>query len=105
MPVMRARIGNDLKRRRFLGRDHRAVAVGDVHGNANDLKIVRPPVLMNEIPWYQMNMDKVVCYCMNITNRMIKDAVEKGAKTLEDVQEQTGASTVCGACLEDVQAG
>lgn len=40
---------------------------------------------------------------MNITNGMIKEAVENGAKTLEDVQEQTGASTVCGACLEDVQ--
>ena len=40
---------------------------------------------------------------MNITNGMIKDAVEAGAKTLEDVQEQTGATTVCGACLEDVQ--
>ena len=52
---------------------------------------------------YQMNMDKVVCYCMNITNRMIKDAVEAGAKTFEDVQEQTGVASVCGACLEDVQ--
>ena len=50
-----------------------------------------------------MNMDKVVCYCMNITNRMIKDAVEAGAKTFEDVQEQTGVASVCGACLEDVQ--
>lgn len=40
---------------------------------------------------------------MSITNGMIKDAVEAGAKTLEDVQEQTGATTVCGACLEDVQ--
>ena len=52
---------------------------------------------------YYMNMDKVVCHCMNITNGMIKDSVEAGAKTLEDVQEQTGATTVCGACLEDVQ--
>lgn len=50
-----------------------------------------------------MNLDKVVCNCMNITNGMIKDAVEAGAKTLEDVQAQTGASTVCGACLNDVQ--
>lgn len=48
-------------------------------------------------------MDKVVCHCLNITNGMIKDAVEAGAKTLEDVQEKTGASTVCGACLENVQ--
>ena len=52
---------------------------------------------------YNMNMDKVVCHCMNITNGMIKDAVEAGAKTLEDIQEETGATTVCGACLEDVQ--
>lgn len=50
-----------------------------------------------------MNLDKVVCHCMGITNGMIKDVVKAGAKTLEDVQEQTGASTVCGACLEDVQ--
>lgn len=50
-----------------------------------------------------MKMDKIVCHCMSITNGMIKDAVDAGAKTLEDVQEQTGATTVCGACLEDVQ--
>ena len=50
-----------------------------------------------------MNLDKVVCHCMNITNGMIKEAVENGAKTLEDIQEKTGASTVCGACLEVVQ--
>lgn len=50
-----------------------------------------------------MNMDKVVCSCMGVTNGMIKEAVENGAKTLEDVQEQTGAATACGACLEDVE--
>jgi NAD(P)H-nitrite reductase large subunit len=50
-----------------------------------------------------MNLDEVVCACMNITNGMIKDAVEAGAKTLEDIQEQTGATTICGACTDDVQ--
>lgn len=50
-----------------------------------------------------MNLDKVVCYCLNITNGMIKDAVDAGASTLEEVQEKTGASTVCGACLDNVQ--
>jgi len=34
---------------------------------------------------------------------MIKDAVDSGASTLEEVQEAVGAGTVCGACLEDVQ--
>ncbi len=50
-----------------------------------------------------MNMDKVVCYCMNITNGMIKEAVDNGARTFGEVQEQTGAASVCGACTEDVQ--
>lgn len=50
-----------------------------------------------------MNEDKIVCYCMNITTGMIKEAVAAGAKTLEDVQAQTNAGTVCGACLDDLQ--
>ena len=50
-----------------------------------------------------MNLDKVVCNCLNVTNGMIKDAVDAGASTLEEVQEKTGAGTVCGACLEEVQ--
>ena len=50
-----------------------------------------------------MNLDKVVCYCLNITNGMIKDAVYAGASTLEEVQEATGATTACGACTDDVQ--
>lgn len=40
---------------------------------------------------------------MSVTNGMIKDAVDSGADTLEEVQEATGAGTVCGACLDDVQ--
>lgn len=50
-----------------------------------------------------MNLDKIVCTCANVTNGMIKDAVDSGASTLEEVQEATGAGTVCGACLDDVQ--
>lgn len=50
-----------------------------------------------------MDSDKIVCYCQNVTNGMIKEAIDNGARTLEDVQEATGAGTVCGACLENVQ--
>lgn len=50
-----------------------------------------------------MNLDKVVCNCLGITNGMIKDAVDAGARTMEEVQESTGAATVCGACMDDVQ--
>jgi len=34
---------------------------------------------------------------------MIKDAVDSGASTVQEVQDITGAATVCGACLEDVE--
>lgn len=50
-----------------------------------------------------MDLNKIVCTCMSVTNGMIKEAVENGAETLEQVQEATGAGTVCGACLEDVE--
>ena len=50
-----------------------------------------------------MNLDDVVCSCLDITVGMIKDAVDAGATTLEEVQTATGAGTVCGACLDDVQ--
>ena len=50
-----------------------------------------------------MNLDKIVCNCMSVTSGMIKDAVDNGASTLEEVQEVTGAGTVCGACLGDVE--
>lgn len=50
-----------------------------------------------------MDLDKVVCYCMNVTNGMIKDAVDAGAVTLEEIQSSTYAGTVCGSCIENVQ--
>lgn len=50
-----------------------------------------------------MDLDKIVCTCMNVTSGMIRDAVEAGANTLEEVQAATCAGTVCGACVEDVQ--
>lgn len=50
-----------------------------------------------------MNLDKVVCECFGITNGMIKEAVENGATTLEEVQNATDAATACGACTDSVQ--
>lgn len=50
-----------------------------------------------------MNLDKVVCNCLGVTNGMIKEAVDDGASSLEEVQAATNAGTVCGACVEDVE--
>ena len=40
-----------------------------------------------------MNLDKIVCECFGVTNRQIKEAVENGASTLEEVADKTGAGT------------
>ncbi|MCI9612945.1 MAG: (2Fe-2S)-binding protein [Eubacterium sp.] len=50
-----------------------------------------------------MNPDEVICSCLDITKGMIQEAVNNGAKTLEDVQEINNVGTVCGACIEDVE--
>mgnify|MGYP001050881728 CR=1 FL=1 len=50
-----------------------------------------------------MDMNKIVCYCNNVTIGMIKEAVDSGASTLEEVQEITNAGTVCGSCINDIQ--
>ena len=38
-----------------------------------------------------MDLDKTICYCAGVTNGMIKDAVDSGATTLEEVQERYAA--------------
>ncbi len=50
-----------------------------------------------------MDPNEVVCYCLNITKGAIKDAIDAGSHTLEEVQEATGAGTVCGACQDDIK--
>ena len=50
-----------------------------------------------------MDLEKIVCYCQNVTNGMIKEAVDAGANTAEEVQDVTGAGTVCGGCVENIQ--
>ena len=50
-----------------------------------------------------MDMDKIVCNCYSITNGGIKEAVDNGATTLEEVMDVTGAGTICGACVDDVK--
>lgn len=50
-----------------------------------------------------MNLDEVICFCQNVTSGMIKNAVDNGAVTLEEVQAATGAGTVCGSCLDNVK--
>lgn len=51
-----------------------------------------------------MDLEKIVCPCLGITNGMIKDAVDAGATTLVEVQNKTEVGTICGSCLDEVQS-
>ena len=40
----------------------------------------------------------IVCHCKAITDRQIRDAARRGAKTGRDVAIQCQAGTCCGGC-------
>ena len=48
-------------------------------------------------------MNTVVCDCLGITVEDIKNAVENGAKTLDDVMDVTQAGTICGGCIVELE--
>lgn len=50
-----------------------------------------------------MDFEKTVCSCFGTTVGDIKDAIDKGARTLDEVIEATGATTACGMCTDEVQ--
>lgn len=45
---------------------------------------------------------RVVCQCMNVTDKEIEQAVKDGAKNFHELQEKTKVSTVCGQCKDEV---
>lgn len=38
-------------------------------------------------------MEEIICYCKNVGKEEIEFAIERGAKTLKNVQQKTGACT------------
>lgn len=42
-----------------------------------------------------------VCICNGITEKDLKDAIESGAKSLQDLIDMTGAASSCGSCTAD----
>lgn len=47
-----------------------------------------------------MDDTKLVCNCTGVTVGDIREAVQNGAKTFDELQEATGVSTVCGQCRD-----
>lgn len=50
-----------------------------------------------------MDRDTVLCHCMDVSAGAIMDAVDNGAATFDDVQAETGCSTGCGVCQEEIE--
>ena len=50
-----------------------------------------------------MDLNEIVCSCFQVTKGMIKDAVDAGANTVEEVQDATNAGNACGVCLDELQ--
>lgn len=50
-----------------------------------------------------MKEEPIICTCMEITTSQIKDTIrKKSLKSIESVQDETSAGTVCGACVDDI---
>lgn len=41
-----------------------------------------------------------VCLCKAVTDQQVRDAVDGGALTTEELSEQLGVGTCCGCCRE-----
>jgi NAD(P)H-nitrite reductase len=48
--------------------------------------------------------DIEICHCNGIMKSEIVQAIkEKGLKSVEEVGEATGAGTICGGCIPDIE--
>lgn len=62
-------------------------------------------VIQYELKNINMAQDVLICNCNEVyRNEIIKAIEEKGLKTVEEVGEATGAGTICGGCIDDIQA-
>ena len=46
-----------------------------------------------------MKDEDIICTCMSVSVKDIRQAIDEGARTVQEVQDKTGAGTVCGLCL------
>ncbi len=50
-----------------------------------------------------MEKDPIICTCMEIKQSEIEKAIrEKNLLSIEDVQKETEAGTICGGCVDDI---
>jgi bacterioferritin-associated ferredoxin len=45
-----------------------------------------------------------VCFCAAVTDRAVLEAIESGARTVEDVTSRSRAGSGCGGCRRSLDA-
>ena len=68
---------------------------GKMHSIRNDEPIVLAALL---IP-----VNRIICHCKQVSYADIRTAMVGGARTVEEIQEITGAGTGCGNCIQDIE--
>jgi NAD(P)H-nitrite reductase large subunit len=48
-------------------------------------------------------VNRIICHCKQVSYVDIRKAMVGGARTLEEIQEITGAGTGCGGCIGEVE--
>lgn len=48
-------------------------------------------------------VNRIVCHCKQVSYGDIRKAMVGGARTIEEIQEITGAGTGCGNCIKDIK--
>jgi bacterioferritin-associated ferredoxin len=50
-----------------------------------------------------MERNDILCTCLDITKGQVEDAIkQKKLASVKQVQDETEAGTVCGACVDDI---
>ncbi len=47
--------------------------------------------------------NKMICHCKQVNYIDIRMAMVKGARTLDEIKEMTGAATACGRCAGEIE--
>ena len=47
--------------------------------------------------------ERVICFCYNVTETTILEAIRNGCQSLMDIRRETYASTGCAGCSEEVK--
>jgi len=48
-------------------------------------------------------VNRIICHCKQVSYGDIRKAMVSGARTIEEIQEITGAGTECGKCIGDIK--